>query len=196
MTRDADRPTSGPLVRVVRHWDNQAFETDGIAPPDASAAVILWEGFADADGGVPDPLVRPLAAALTELGEVCFRVEDRAPANARVLGAVKQSRKLFARSWEIVGTRNAAAAESLFEVGWAQGDQIAIIAPADDERATAMLAVGHLGSVTLRDAELVAAAIVDGAGMLVAATDRGRLENATATIVRHCAGNGVPSAED
>ena len=83
MTKDADHPTAGPLVRVVQHWDNQAFETDGIAPADASAAVILWEGFADVDGGVPDRLVRPLAAALTELGEVCFRVEDHAPANAR-----------------------------------------------------------------------------------------------------------------
>lgn len=196
MTRDADHPTSGPLVRVMRHWDNQAFETDGIAPADASAAVILWDGFADVDGGVPNRIVRPLAAALTELGEVCFRVEDRAPASARVLGVVKQSRSLFARSWEIVGTRDAAAAESLFQFGWAQGDQIAIIAPADDGRVTAMLSAEHLGGVTLMGAELIAAAIVDGAGMLVAATDRGRLDDAIATIVRHCAGTGVPSAEE
>ena len=195
MTQDADRPPSGPLVRVARHWDNQAFETDGISPADASVAVILWDGFADVDGGVPDRLIRPLASALTELGEACFRVEVRVPENARVLGVVKQSRKLFARSWDIVGTRDAAAAELLFQFGWAQGDQIAIIAPGDDERATVMLAAGHLGSVMLTGTELIAAAIVDGAGMLVAATDRGRLENAIAIIVRHCAGNGVSSAD-
>lgn len=196
MTEDLDRPISGPFMRVVRHWDTQAFETDDFTPIGALAAIILWKGFPDVDGGVPQRLVRPLAAALTELGEVCFRIGDGAPANARVLGAVKNTRKLFAPSWEIVGTHDAVAAEALFESGWAQGDQIAIIAPADEGRATTMLAAKHLTRFALAGTELITAAIVDGAGMLVAAQDRGRLEDAIASISRHCAENGVPRARD
>lgn len=152
MTGDAGPVSADPCVRVVRHWNSQTFGTEGIAPADASAALILWEGFPDIDGGVPARLVSPLAAALIELGEVCFRVEGSAPANTRRLGLVKQARKLFTRSWTVVATRDAAAVESLFDVGWDQGNQVAIIAPTQDSRAMVMLSASHSTTSRLRAA--------------------------------------------
>lgn len=196
MTGDAERVSASPRVRVVRHWNGQTFETDEIVPANASAVFILWEGFPDVDGGVPARLVRPLAAALTDLGEVCFRVEDGVPVKTRRLGVVKQGRKLFARLWTVVGTHDAAASENLFDVGWSQGDQMAMIAPTQDIRVMAMLSARHSGTLTLAGDELIAAAAVDGAGMLLAATDRGRLEEAIASILRRCAENNVPGVRE
>lgn len=196
MTGNIDGPASNPLMRVMRHWDAREFETDDVTPPGSSSAVILWEGFPDVDGGVPDRLVRPLATALVKLGEVCFRVEDRLPADGRVLATVETARGPFARSWKIIGSRDGDAAMVLFDVGWAQGDQVAVIAPLDDKRAAAMLAAKRLSEIELKGSELVAAAIVDGAGMLLAASDQASLEAALDLVLKQCADEGIAQQRD
>ena len=169
-----------PSLRLLRGWDARLLANGDSRPATSCSAILLWDDPSATDGGVPAPLVQPLAQALASLGEVAFRVATP-PANCRALGQTKGWAASRLRSWHMAATSNAGAVDACFEE-WSQGDQVAIVGVGDDDRVRRMLAADRLDAVSLAPGELLVAAIVDGAGILLCAADTATLDRAVAAI--------------
>ena len=173
-------------VVVASDWDAQLLATLDSTPAYSHAVVLTWEDFPDVEGGVPGRLALPLALAMTAMGEVCFRLTGDVPTGARSVGRVKAARSPFAPAWTVIGSRDPETVLTIFATGWAEGDQTALVGALSDDRARRVLGLARLNEVTLEEDELAFSAIVDGAGMVVAARDAARLGRALDCVERRC----------
>lgn len=168
------------FLEVIHQWDSMAFETTSLVPRNAAAAVITWTENDHPEGGPSPSLADALARGMIMLGEVAFRCRAPEPADARLLGEVDSVRRL---RWVAVASRDATAITALFASDWAQGDGAALIG-VPDGRALDLLSSPCWTDVRLQAGELALAAIVDGAGLMIAAPTRTALDKAVAAVLQ------------
>lgn len=168
-------------IQLHSGWDARALETENITPKTSAAVVFLWEESGWPDGGPSPHLAGALASGLVRLGEVAFRLRGAPPDEARLLGRSRVGLFGPASGWRLVAASSPTAVSQLFEEGWSSGDQVAVIAP-EPQRAILMLTARDLSEIELQQDEVVFAAVVDGAGGLLAAASPERLVAATASI--------------
>ena len=178
-------------VLIATEWDARLLATHDITPAHAHAVVVTWEGGLNVDGGVPNPLAAPLANALASMGEVHWRLSGDVPSGARLIGRLRSGWSPFALAWNVVGSRDPETVLSLFDAGWAEGDQTALVGAPTDARARLILGRKQLCDLALENGEIVFSAIVDGAGMLIAAGDAAWLERALASVEQQCRHAGI-----
>ncbi len=168
---------TGARTKILRNWDPYALETVALTPQGAATCVLVWNEPQAVDAGPSPALAEDIAKALVALGEVAFRWRGVPPTGARLLGKVPG----HGGKWHIVATSDAVAAVRLFEEGWETGAQAALVG-ADEALALAALASTDLRATPLQGSEILFAAIVDGAGALLAASSPQRLAQAEAAF--------------
>lgn len=176
----------GSSLELLCQWDPIAFETTSLLPRDASAALLVWMENDNPEGGPSPSLAHALARGMASLGEVAFRCRAPQPVDARLLGETGAQRRV---RWVAVASQDAEAISALFDSDWAQGDGAAIIG-VTDQRALELLRSPYWTDVRLQAGELAIAAIVDGAGLIIAASTQTELDGAFAALLQPAIGAG------
>jgi hypothetical protein len=190
-------------VVISTQWDAATRQTADLAPASASGVLMEWDiDPPPIDAAVPDVIARPIAAALTSLGQVAFRWSGKPtwPATqAQIITApertvLQRAIESMNHTWpaDVVVTRSLNVAMKLFDFDWdAQGQAVLVLGPSADETDPVLARLAR--ARTWRDFVLtppvvaLVTPIVDGGGVVIAAASaqgRTRIIEAMAAAFR------------
>jgi hypothetical protein len=194
-------------IELLRQWDAVAHQTTEATPAGGHSALLLWHiEPSPVDAGVPREIAEVVAQVLTALGQVAFRWSGEPtwpPHEADTIqaphrGLLQRACDWFMTSWptDVVVTRSTSVAVHLFDHGWEDQGQVALVI--DPKEGAAASVLGALQ--TLRDwrsfgmatpVHALIAPSTDGDGVLFTATSPEMLEDIVRCLARRFGGAGI-----